>query len=95
MVSRRKPGLFVKMSRLPFSIGSFPFAYAVTPETSNLTEFAVFTLSVIQLKALAFRVFLKLFTFQVSLVSRWKPDESAIAGRLHERAARLAQDDSG
>ena len=48
------------MSRLPFSIGSFPFAYAVT---SNLTEFAVFTLSVIQLKALAFRVFLKLFTF--------------------------------
>ena len=66
MVSQRKPGLFVKMSRLsrlPFSIGSFPFAYAVTPETSNLTEFAVFTLSVIQLKALAFRVFLKLFTF--------------------------------
>ena len=63
LVSQRKPGLFVKMSRLPFSIGSFPFAYAVTPKTSNLIEFAVFTVSVIQLKALAFRVFLKLFTF--------------------------------
>jgi hypothetical protein len=46
-----------RLSRLPFSIDSFPFAYVVTPETSNLTEFAVFTLSVIQLKALAFRVF--------------------------------------
>jgi hypothetical protein len=51
------------MSRLPFSIGSFPFAYAVTPETSNLTEFAVFTLSVIQLKALAFPCFLETLHF--------------------------------